>query len=158
MNMAQTNLSELAKGGPEVAERLDCGGFSAALPRLLAPCRAQSGDESPQSKRCARFVSAGARRANESQRDSGPQPKVARHALPWVNVVQNFSNPNGVAAFGRPTVTQPRRGCRDLWRLTQGSSSLATLGWRTQSRWDWTQTISVNRNGKHFSHRLGGGS
>src|SRR5882672_6303555 len=27
--------------------------------------------------------------ANESQRDSDPKPKVARHELPWVNVVQN---------------------------------------------------------------------
>ena len=25
-------------------------------------------------------------------------------------------------------------------RLTQGSSFLATLGWWTQSRWDWPQT------------------
>src|SRR5882757_11441333 len=85
---------------------------------------------------------AGARLANESQRDSGPKPKVARHELPWVNVVQNFFNPNGVAASRRPTVTQPRWGCWDLSRLTQGSSSLTTLGWWTQSRWDCPQTIS----------------
>jgi hypothetical protein len=78
----------------------------------------------------------------ESQRDSGSKPKVARHELPWVNVVRNFFNPNGVAAFRRPTVTQPHWGCGDLLRATQGSSSLATLGWRTQSRWDWTRKIS----------------
>jgi hypothetical protein len=76
----------------------------------------------------------------ESQRDSGLQPKVARHALPWVNVACNVSNPNGVVALARPTVAQPRWGCGDFSRLTQGSSSLATLGWRTQSRWDWPQT------------------
>jgi hypothetical protein len=84
--------------------------------------------------------------ANESQRDSGPKPKVARHELPWVNGVRNFSNPNGVAAFRRPTVPQPRWGWWDLSRLTQGSSSLATLGWRTQSRWDCPQKISAARN------------
>jgi hypothetical protein len=79
--------------------------------------------------------------ATESQRDSGLQPKVARHELPWVNVVQNFSNPNGVAASRRPIVTQPRWGCGDFSRLTQGSRCAPTLGWRTQSRWDWTQEI-----------------
>jgi hypothetical protein len=83
--------------------------------------------------------------ANESQRDSGLQPKVARHELPWVNVVQNFSNPNGVAASRRPTATQPRWGCEDLLRLTQGSRFAPTLGWRTQSRWDWTRKISAER-------------
>jgi hypothetical protein len=84
--------------------------------------------------------------ANESQRDSGPKPKVARNELPWVNVGQNFSNPNGVAAFRRPIVTQPRWGWRDLARVTQGSRFAPTLGWRTQSRWGWTRKISVNRN------------
>jgi len=49
---------------------------------------------------------------------------------------------------------QPQRGCgvpgptddttplglRPILSLTQGSSCLATLGWRTQSLWDWCQT------------------
>jgi len=76
---------------------------------------------------------------DESQRDSGLQPKVARHALPWVNVARNFSNPNGVVAFRRSTVTQPRWGCGNFSRLTQGSRFAPTLGWRTQSRWDCPQ-------------------
>ena len=47
-------------------------------------------------------------------------------------------NPNGVVAvFAVPPEAQPRWGCRFLPRPTQGSSFLATLGWRTQSRWDW---------------------
>jgi hypothetical protein len=33
--------------------------------------------------------------ADESQRDSGSKPKVARHELPWVNAHQSFPNPNG---------------------------------------------------------------
>jgi len=50
--MAQTNLRE------EGAERLDCGVFSAALSRSFASRRPKSGDESPQSRRFAPFVSA----------------------------------------------------------------------------------------------------
>jgi hypothetical protein len=79
--------------------------------------------------------------ADESQRDSDPKPKVARHELPWVNANQGFPNPNGVAAFSRPNQSQPRWGWRDLRRLTQGSSCLATLGWRTQSLWDCPQKL-----------------
>ncbi len=78
------------------------------------------------------------RSADEAQRDSGPKPKVLPHRgkLPWVNVVRNSTNPNGVAAATRPTLPQPRWGWRDFFRLPQGSSCLATLGWWTQSRWD----------------------
>jgi hypothetical protein len=36
----------------------------------------------------------------------------------------------------RGGLTQPRWGWGNLTRLTQGSSCLATLGWRTKSRWD----------------------
>jgi hypothetical protein len=70
--------------------------------------------------------------ANESQRDSGPKP-------PWANVVCDFSNPNGVATAPQPTRAQPRWGWRNLLLLTQGSSYLATLGWVTQSHWDWPE-------------------
>jgi len=96
MKLAQTTLSR--RDSLKIARRFNAGNGS--------PCAS-----SP----------AGARLANESQRDSGLQPKVARHALPWVNVAQNFSNPNGVAAFRWPTVTQPRWGCEGFSRLTQGS-------------------------------------
>ena len=47
--------------------------------------------------------------ANESQRDSGPKPKVARNELPWVNTVRNFPNPIGVVA-ATITEAQPRWG------------------------------------------------
>jgi len=49
------------------------------------------------------------------------------------------STPTGlwpVAAVMRGGVTQPRWGCDRLAPMTQGSSFLATLGWRTESRWD----------------------
>jgi hypothetical protein len=82
--------------------------------------------------------------AGESQRDSGSKPKVARHELPWVAVVRNFFNPNGVVAASWSTVPQPRWGWGNLIQLTQGSSFVATLGWRTQSRWDCRQRRNQN--------------
>ena len=49
---------------------------------------------------------------------------------------QTIPNPNGVLAGVRCTGTQPRWGCGPLDSGTQGSSSLATLGWRLESLWD----------------------
>src|SRR5688572_5529736 len=71
------------------------------------------------------------RHSDESQRDSVTQPRVARNELPWV-VGAKRNNPNGVAA------STPKPGATPLglksWRIsTQGSSSLATLGWQPQS-------------------------
>jgi len=115
----------------------------------------------------------------ESQRDSGLQPRVARHELPWERRPHS-GNPNGVVASLRPapkTRDGLRPGARPSGRRNvrastdirtrfarqafcgvsaalrrgrgatplglkalvpgpQGSSCLATLGWRTQSRWD----------------------
>ena len=73
----------------------------------------------------------------ESQRDSGLQPRVARNELPWENGPQ-CNNPNGVAArLGQRDATP--LGLTNIPVLTQGSSFLATLGWRTQSRWDCSE-------------------
>ena len=146
----------------------------------------------------SRNSNAGSQSAAESQRDSGLQPRVARHELPWESR-PNGNNPNGVAARCERTLTLrtaargPERGCvrstsrsaypssvasgianafgmarplrlvcdtaalrgqcadapacwnhHDATPLglktrvpdTQGSSFLATLGWRPQSRWD----------------------
>ena len=54
----------------------------------------------------------------------------------------NIINRNAVAAIPFSSVT--RDVCRnpvgvgsDLFSFTQGSSFIATLGWRTQSLWDW---------------------
>src|SRR5436190_2485747 len=59
---------------------------------------------------------------DESQRDSDPKPKVARNELPW-EAWAKTDNPNRVAAR--------------WWKSqTQGSSCLATLGWKSQSLWD----------------------
>jgi hypothetical protein len=49
--------------------------------------------------------------APESQRDSGSKPKVARHALPWVDGVRNVFNPNGVEAIRHERSPQPRWDC-----------------------------------------------
>src|SRR6185369_8575691 len=45
-------------------------------------------------------------------------------------------NPNGVVVRFGVARTQPRWGWNFIAPPTQGSSFLATLGWRTQSRWD----------------------
>ena len=69
----------------------------------------------------------------ESQRDSGLQPRVARNELPWESGLKT-PNPNGVAARrGGPAATPLGLGKSSA--VTQGSSFLATLGWRTQPRW-----------------------
>ena len=67
----------------------------------------------------------------ESQRDSGSKPRVARHELPWETGAE-VNNPNGVAARLRKGDATPL-GLNTDWAATQGSSFLATLGWRTQS-------------------------
>jgi hypothetical protein len=71
---------------------------------------------------------------DESQRDSGSKPKVARNELPWVGA-SHINNPNGVAGRQRKRGATPL-GLRTFTATTQGSSFLATLGWMTQSRWD----------------------
>ena len=155
MKLAQTTLSR--RDSLKIARRFNAGNGS---PCASSPAgvRSRTRDRfnvhlheaqemsAPLSIRTLKRRERRAPGATESQRDSGLQPKVARHELPWVNVIRKFSNPNGVAASRRPTMTQPRWGCGDLSRLTQGSSSLATLGWRTQSRWDCPQKISAARN------------
>ena len=72
----------------------------------------------------------------ESQRDSVSMPRVASRELPWVNRVLG-GNPNGVAATCGGTEAATPLGLTVAGRFSQGSSRLATLGWRTQSRWDW---------------------
>ncbi len=54
------------------------------------------------------------------------------------------TNPNGVVASTVAMMTQPRWGWFDFGWLTQGNSFLATLGWRTQSIWDWAKSSIVN--------------
>ena len=71
----------------------------------------------------------------ESQRDSATKPRVARRALPWETASQTH-NPNGVAPRTWTRDATPL-GLKTLPSATQGSSCLATLGWRTQSLWDW---------------------
>ena len=77
----------------------------------------------------------------ESQRDSGLQPRVARHELPW-ECGQEIHNPNGVAARRTHGAATPL-GLEKVLLPTQGSSCLATLGWRTQPRWGWPTSGGV---------------
>src|SRR6185436_15427334 len=91
---------------------------------------------------------------NESQRDSGPKPKVARHELPWVNGGRNFLNPSGVVVSARFVPAQPRRGWTNFPSQTLGSSCLATPGWRTQSPWDCPQAFSIHALGSLRCLRL----
>jgi len=43
----------------------------------------------------------------------------------------------------RETWPQPRCGCHFAWRFSQGSSFLATLGWRSQSLWDCSRPNAI---------------
>jgi hypothetical protein len=61
---------------------------------------------------------------------------------------QNIYNRNAVAAI--PVSSNARGICHNpvgvvhnLIPFTQGSSFVATLGWRTQSRWDWPNRVEA---------------
>src|SRR5207249_8382964 len=52
-------------------------------------------------------------------------------------IVDEGHNPNGVASSRRcERKPQPRWGWQTIAPVTQGSAVGATLGWRTESRWD----------------------
>jgi hypothetical protein len=151
MNMAQTNLSR--RDSLKTARRFNAGigldGASSpgATAENARPFRPSLRDKIPvrQTNLSKLAFSAGGVRGGESQRDSGSKPKVARHALPWVAGTRMFSNPNGVVAIRRAHPPQPRWGKRNFDRRTQGSAGCATLGWRTQSRWDCQQNFPAAR-------------
>jgi hypothetical protein len=71
---------------------------------------------------------------DESQRDSGLKPRVARNELPWERRSLD-RNPNGVAARRRTCDATPL-GLKSSTTATRDGSFLATLGWMTQSLWD----------------------
>jgi len=50
-----------------------------------------------------------------------------------------YANPNGVASSDHPENAATPLGLCRYRSTTQGSSWLATLGWMTQSPWDWKQ-------------------
>ena len=52
------------------------------------------------------------------------------------NLLQFPHNPEGVEAMPEQETPQPLQGCSLNCPVTQGSSFLATLGWRLESRWD----------------------
>jgi hypothetical protein len=60
----------------------------------------------------------------------------------------NITNRNAVAAISftpiaRDVCHNPVGVALDLDRFTQGSSFLATLGWMTQSLWDWPNRLKA---------------
>ncbi len=60
----------------------------------------------------------------------------------------NITNRNAVAAIPLPAIARgvrlnPVGVATHLLRITQDSSCLATLGWRTQSLWDWTNHAAL---------------
>ena len=93
--------------------------------------------------RCARYCAGGDGAARhpyhsakqiQSQRDCVCQPRVARNELPWV-AADSDPNPNGVASRFQGLATTPL-GLFGLAAMSQGSSFLATLGFRPESLWD----------------------
>lgn len=86
----------------------------------------------------------------QPQGGCGLQPKVAPSALPWVTD-GNRLNPNGVVAWaGRGRNPVGVGGC--VRRLTQGSSGLATLGWRAQPLWGWKQQSVASMSARGAAH------
>ena len=75
-----------------------------------------------------------AKAKSESQRDSDQSHRVATKELPWESAT-SIANPNGVAANPSESAATPL-GLNTAATMTQGSSFLTTLGWRTQSLWD----------------------
>jgi len=77
----------------------------------------------------------------ESQQDTVTKPRVARHKLLWVGLCGG-SYPNGFATAPSLRCLPAERLGRNLFVvdappiISQGSLCLATLGWRTESRWD----------------------
>ena len=72
----------------------------------------------------------------ESQRDSVLQPRVGESAsLPWVMRL-NFPQPQRGCVLPRASIRRNRVAVgNDFDSFTQGSSPLATLGWRPLPRW-----------------------
>ena len=87
----------------------------------------------------------------ESQRDSGLQPRVARNELPWESG-PHCNNPNGVAARRWQCAATPL-GLGNCPLPTQGSSFLATLGWRTQPRWGCRGLLPAHLAAQRSSER-----
>src|SRR5258708_2201288 len=90
------------------------------------------------------------REIRESRRDSITRPRVARHELAWVKVFGRSANPNGLVSNRCQHRFNPVGIEADFERFPQGSSCLATLGWRTQSLWDCRYSgAKVVGNDKH---------
>ena len=82
----------------------------------------------------------------ESQRDSGLQPRVARNELPWESGPQTH-NPNGVAARWGRRDTIPL-GLKTFLMPTQGSSSLVSVFAKVRAvRTVFSVSLSSVRNG-----------
>ena len=72
--------------------------------------------------------------ARQSQRHCVLQPGVARNELPW-ETGPKANNPNGVVARLGKHDTTPL-GLKTNRAVTQGSSCLATPGFKSESPWD----------------------
>ena len=79
----------------------------------------------------------------KSQGDTGLQPRVGRWGqrgtgLSWVPTARDDKPCKGFGLWSRRSpLPHPLQGWGITNRQTQGSSCLATLGWRTQLRWSW---------------------
>lgn len=79
-----------------------------------------------------------------------PNPRVARIEQLW-EITSREDYPNGVVARRRQDDSTPS-GLKSPWQETQGSSSLATPGWVTQSLWDSRKIMPA---GHHSVRNLG---
>ena len=73
---------------------------------------------------------------SQSQRDSVSKPRIGSSELPWVNWTRRRQPQRGCGLQSSLEAATPL-GLDAFWTpFSQGSSLLATLGWRTQSLWD----------------------
>jgi hypothetical protein len=75
-------------------------------------------------------------RCVESQRDSGIKPRVASQRATLGKPSGTAPTPTGLRRLIHGPGHNPFRVEPHFIMMTQGSSCLATLGWRTQSLWD----------------------
>src|SRR5207253_1738265 len=96
----------------------------------------------------------------ESQRIPSRKPRVGAPRLPWEHRRTEISTPTGVVARGGMSLAATPLGLRSFFTpISQGSSSLATLGFIAEARWASAtktnaKTIAEPRKGQAKNLRM----
>jgi len=139
MPLSEAEALALAKGewkDPALRNRkkIEWQNWARAKYRRLAESRESRVERSAARRNAFREFERGPGAVSQSQRDCVLQPRVARNELPWVEWIGDLS-PKGVASPGRRHAATPL-GLFILNPVSQGSSFLATLCFKSESLWD----------------------